>query len=360
MTAAELNAIQPFLQGQSFVPKECLYQRNWRYLIEVNSACNLRCIMCMAGNRSGYEYHPGIMSLDLMDKILDKVQSENPRAIVMPYGNSEPFLHPTYHKVVAAIKQHGLGCEVASNFHFTKNLAEVVEANPDVFIISTSGFTQPVYSRAHRGGDIETVKENMKTLSGLRKGLNPKLNVIVDYHRYRYNLHEIAPMQEYAQSLGFGFMSVSGRMISMENAVQCLRHLDCQAGEPVPPFSTNNGLDLNQVLPPVNPEWLQNIEHLEFHPSGISQLYAQYPVASVCIISDLFTYIRYDGTVTLCAWVDDRRFNLGNYLEMTPQQISRARLGHPFCQECLRYKLNLYFQLLDADKWSPIQTPKTK
>lgn len=363
MTAEQLTAYdqatRPYLDGKSFITEELFKRRSWRYLIEFNTACNLKCIFCMNGNRcKGYQSTPGVMSDEVMRKVLDKVATENPKAHIMPYGNSEPFLHPKYHEVIAAIKAHGFTCEIATNLHFTENIEATVALNPEFFIISVSGFTQEIYSRSHRGGDIERVKKNMQLLAEIKSRVNPKLLVVVDYHRYKYNLHEIEPMRVFCNNLGFSFMTVSGRVITLENAVQYLRNIETQS---IAPYEKGPGeLDLNRDFPEPPVEFVEQFEQLEFHPRGIPGLYKDYPVASVCPIADLFTYIRHDGRVQLCAWTDDTRLVLGNYLDMTLEQITEARLNHPLCRECLSYHLNLYFHLVDYPKWSPIDTFEKK
>lgn len=364
LTGPELDrlyreASAPYTQN-SFISPHYFERKSWRYQVEFNTACNLKCPMCINGNRSfGYEGKQGVMSDDLMEKILDKIASENPQAHLMPYANSEPFLHPHYHKCIESLKRRGLTCEIATNLHYTKNLEATIAARPDLVLVSLSGFSQPIAERAHPGCDIELVKKNLQTLSEIRSRVFPKLLVVVDYHRYKYNLHEIEPMRAYADALGFDFITVSGRVITMENAVQYLRHIEAQKNGGIQAYDLGPGtLDLNRDFPPPNRPFLEQVEQLQFHPSGIPQLYAQYPQAEVCPVADLFVYIRYDGTVTLCGWTDDARLSLGNYLDMTPDQIRQARLGHPLCKECLRYRLNLYFHLVDRDKWSPIETFK--
>lgn len=356
MTQEELSnayalSARPYLEGQGPIPAFALSIKSWRYLIEVNTACNLRCAMCISGNRDGFEHESGIMPMPMLEKILDKIKSENPNAILCPYGSGEPFLHPNFDKVVKAVTSRGLHCEVATNLHFTKGIEGVLEAKPDIIIISTSGFTQEVYERAHKGGDIEQVKDNMKRVAQIRLSMGSTVPIAVSFHRYKYNLHELQAVEEFAKSLGFIFWSSHARVISMENTIQSLRAMDRDSGKSVPIYATmKNGLNLNTSLPQKNEKYISSMEQLLFHPKDARKLYEKYPVAPVCIIADTFTYIRHNGQVQLCAWTDDRRFVLGNYLDMTQEQLSEARRGFPFCSECLRYRMNLYYHCVDFDK----------
>lgn len=354
LVAAYALSGRPYVETEGPIPASALGLKSWRYLIEINSACNLRCALCTVGNREGYEYDKGnaIMDMGLLEKVLDKIQTENPGAIICSYANGEPMLHPQLPEYVTAIKKRGFRCEVSSNLNHVNRLEEFFAAQPDLVIVSMSGFTQEVYGRNHIGGDIERVKENLHKLKDAHNRTGGAVQVAVSYHMYEDNLHEIELVKEFIKPLGFQMLLSWARTITLEPTIQSLRELDKRAGVDVRPYGvTKGGLDLNEAFPPVKEEFLKTMERLRFSPAKARALYERFPASSVCIIGDVFTYIRHDGQVQLCAWCDDRRLTLGNYLEMTQEQISEARRGHPLCQECLRYRMNLYYHVVDCNKW---------
>lgn len=340
---------QPYLEGNCCVAACHLEMKSWRYVIEINSHCNLRCALCFAGNQKGYEYHKGVMDMALLNDILDKAKSETPNGgIVCCYANSEPFLHPQLPEVIQAVKRRGFRLELSTNLNYFQRLDEVLASGPDLFTVSVSGFTQPIYERAHRGGDIEKVKQNLEILADLRQKVNPSIFMGVSYHMYRYNLHEVEPMTHYVSSLGMVMLMSWARAINIENTLQCLRQQ-----ENCPSYELGPGeLDLNKVLPSANPAFMEAMNQISFHPIKAREKYAQWAVSPMCVISDVFCYIRYDGKVQLCAWTDDRHLILGDYLKMTADQISEARRFHPLCKECLRYRLPLYFHLVQPEKFN--------
>lgn len=354
LKAAYALSARPYIEAPGPVPAGALELKSWRYVLEVSSMCNLRCALCHAGNREGYEYKPGIMDMDLMERILDKIKSENSHAIVCCYVNSDPMLHPRIPEVVASVKRRGLRCELATNANYISNLDQVLAAKPDLFTISVSGWTQEVYERSHRGGDIEKVKAHIKEMAEARvRGGHYDVMMGVSYHMYNDNLgEEIAQMRAFTESLGILFMMSWGRVITIENTVQALRYLEQQQGKEIKPFRVDpDKPDLNEMLPPAKQDFIKSMERLRFPPIKAQKLYERWPVAPVCLIADVFTEIRWDGRVQLCAWTDDMRLTIGNYLEMTQEQISAARRGHPLCEECLRLRLNYYFHITDCTKW---------
>lgn len=360
MTPAELKAAyevaaRPYLEAPGPASSGVLGLRSWRYVFEINSACNLKCALCHAGNRTGYDYTPGIMDRDLMERCLDKIKTENPSAVICCYVNSEPFLHPRLAECVRSIKSRGFRCELSSNFNTVKDLETVLKAGPDLFTVSVSGFTQSTYERAHRGGNIELVKENLIQLGEIIAKKKYPVHVGVSYHMYRYNLHEVDLVKQFTEKLGFQFLLSWARAISIENTLQAIRELERQKGITPPPYASGpNGQDLNTLLPAANPEFMAALDNLRFHPAKAAEFYEKWPIAPVCLIADVFTEIRWDGRVQLCAWTDDMRLTIGNFMEMNHYQRTEARLNHPLCQECLRRRLNLYFHIVDPQRWDSI------
>lgn len=356
------EASRPFTETSGPVPPGVLQLRSWRYFVEINTTCNLHCTMCICGNREGYDHvSKGIMDMDLLGKILDKIRNENNQAIIHPYGNSEPFLHPNLAECFRMIKARGLQIQYSSNLNVLRDEDAVMATNPDIMIISTSGFTQEIYEKAHQGGKIDRVKANMQKLAECVARVHPTTAIYVSFHKYKYNLHEVAPMEEFARNCGFNFFSSWARAISLENSIQHLRQLEREQGKEVAPYGKDNqGRDVDALMPPMNPMFRKNTENLRVPPERAVDLYKNWPIAKVCPVGDAYTYIRHDGLTSLCACLDDRRLNLGDYLTTSQEEISAMRRGNPVCHECLRFRMNLYFNIVDSDNWNaepPSVTP---
>lgn len=327
--------------------------RSWRYFVEINSACSLRCPSCTKGNMDGYEHQTGLMSMELLAGVLDKIKSENPKAIVLLYGNSEPFIHPKLAECVGMVKARQLYCEFSTNLNYVARLDDVLAAGPDTIIVSLSGFTQEVYVKGHAGGNIEKVKTNLRLLAEAMQRSPKKPNVFVSYHIYRDNAHELPLMEAYVKSMGLGFASTNARAISMENALQFLKHSEEQAtGNPVRFRVDEGGPDYNRMLPPVSQGYIDTMARLNVPPTDALRMYAHHPVHKVCPVGDSFTFIRHDGKTSMCACVADRRLTIGDFLSTTQEELSAKRRGHSICEQCLKYRMNLYFHIVDPEKWN--------
>jgi MoaA/NifB/PqqE/SkfB family radical SAM enzyme len=346
------DASVPFYSDGGAISKAHTQMHSWRYFLEINSKCSLHCPTCTKGDEHGYDHKTGIMDMDLMEKILDKIALENPQAIVFTYGNSEPFLHPHLAECLASIKRRGLDPQFSTNLNFVRKLDEVFAAGPSLIIISLSGFTQEVYVKGHAGGDIEKVKANMRLMAAANANAGNKTQILVNYHVYKDNQHEAALMQEYAKNLGIGFFTSLARAISMENSIQYTRSRDPEAM----PFEVQEGRpDWNHALPPVGQIYQDAMERVIIPPTKAREMYKDIPMSEVCPVGagSIFTFIRHDGKTELCACVADRRITLKDYLDTTPDELIEQRTGHAICKQCIKYRLNLYFMINSRDEWVP-------
>lgn len=349
------QARKPFVDGA--IEEAHTKLKPWRVFLEINSACNLRCPTCTKGNMGEvdgkkYEHQTGLMDMDLMERILDKIQSENPNAIVFTYGNSEPFLHPKLPECIAAIKRRGLHPEMSTNLNHLQRVEETLDAGLDLMIISLSGFTQEVYVKGHAGGNIEKVKANMRILAEANNArpLEKRVRIMVNYHVYTDNAHEIPLMNEYATNLGLEFFTSLARAISMENAIQYCRKHDPEAT----PFAVQEGRpDWNHALPPIGQTYIDAMDRLKIPPTKAREMYKDLPKLKACPINHMFSFIRHDGKISLCACVADRRIVVGNYLDMTADERIEKGYDHAICQQCLRYRMSHYFHIVDRAQWNP-------
>ena len=121
------------------------------------------------------------------------------------YNWTEPFLHPKLSEMIQIVKSYNIECGISSNLNILPKIDDVLTANPDYIMISTSGFTQGTYERTHRGGDIERVKKNMVALAESRERTKCDTRIEVKYLVYFGNIDESIPMKKFAESLGFSF-----------------------------------------------------------------------------------------------------------------------------------------------------------
>jgi len=287
--------------------------------IDLVGSCNLRCPSCPIGNSPGKLEH-GQMSSDLLRSILAKAVSECRVSSVGLFNWTEPFIHPRLAEMIGVVNSFGLPCSLSSNLNLLRNVDEVLLANPHYLRISVSGFTQDTYGRTHAGGNIERVKDNMRTLSEAKARTGSKTAIQVVFHRYKDNQADELAMRRYARSLGFTFRPTWAYLMPVEKALSVV------------------GADSAE---------------LTSQDRGLIDLLA-YPLADAiaecgrgknapCSLQEEHITIDCFGRVQLCCAVyDPDRFTIGSYLETPFAELQRRKFNHDFCATCTSKGAHVY------------------
>lgn len=287
--------------------------------IDLVGSCNLRCPSCPVGNSPG-KLERGQMSPELLRSILSKAVSECRVSGVGLFNWTEPFIHPRLPEMVRIVNGFGLPCSLSSNLNLLRNVDDVLLANPHCLRISVSGFTQDTYGRTHAGGNIERVKDNMRTLSESKARTGSRTAIQVVFHRYRDNQADELAMRRYARSLGFTFQPTWAYLMPVEKALSVV------------------GADGAE---------------LTAQDRGLIDLLA-YPLADAiaecgkskhlpCSLQEQHITMDCFGRVQLCCAVyDPDRFAIGDYLSTPFEELQRRKLHHDFCATCTSKGTHVY------------------
>ncbi|MBC8500909.1 MAG: radical SAM protein [Nanoarchaeota archaeon] len=136
--------------------------------IELNSNCNLKCVMCFQSFAPPkMEY----MDEKLYKKLIDEGAANGLRSIKLQY-RGEPLLHLKLAESVAYAKSKGV-VEVMFNTNGTllteKMANKLIDAKLDKIIFSIEGTTPEVYESIRIGGKFNKVLENIKRLQKMKK-----------------------------------------------------------------------------------------------------------------------------------------------------------------------------------------------
>lgn len=294
--------------------------------VDIVGTCNLRCPSCPVGN-IGAVNPSGLMSEELFHKIVEKAITDFGIESVVLFNWTESLLHPRVSRFVQHVKSLGLYCMLSSNLNVLNDADAIMESHPDHFRISLSGFTQEVYGKTHRQGNIERVKRNMTMLSTARQRAGARqTRVVVYYHKYRHNLHEIAPMREFTHQLGFEFSDAWAYYMPLE---KLLRLLDGQ-------------------LPPEERRFVED----DFALPIVESIEAARELGPDhrCHLLDDQLVVDVHGNLAICCTVYDLRDGpnrLGTFLEMSPEDISRSKREHATCLQCTAHNIHLHYAYYD-------------
>lgn len=287
--------------------------------IETVGICNLRCITCDMGI-PGANHKQKMISVDTFTKILTKMKSEIPfLSSISLYQWGEPLLHPKIGELVNICHDHGVSTELSSNLNNIHNLESLIKSDPEVLIISSSGFGGN-YEITHTGGNFRKFRNNCISL---RKLIDlHKTETFVKYYYLVYNNNSGEEMEQayaFASELGFNFQPI------LANILPAKVHDYVVFGKPLPDVM----LEANKYL-------VYDI-HNQIQ-------WAQAEKDKPCPMIKAFPSVRWDGSVMLCC--DRTEPAIGNgYLNTSLPELVTLREESGFCQRCISHGMHRVFNV---------------
>lgn len=271
------------------------------------------------------------MSDEMFEAIIARIKEQDPDVkYVRLFNWTEPLLHPRLPELIGLAWQYGIGCFISTNLNFERNLDGVVRAEPLRIRISVSGYTQEKYSRTHVKGEISRVIENMRRIRRTidQHGLRTKVDV--PYHCYIDNVeHDYPAMRDLCRELRFKFEPCWAFLMPIEKNLEYL----------------SQGLPEREQalvdLLAVKPEEAREISLRRWTPD--------------CDLRSNQTVINCDGTVALCCGTYDAEFTVaGSFLEVTKDELQKAKDEHPFCGTCMKEGLHVTLKYGGVEEWNEI------
>lgn len=284
------------------------------FYIDVVGGCNLKCPSCPMGNSRDVPRTKGLMEPALLDRIMKKAVGESKVVSVGLFNWTEPLLHPRLPELVRVVRSHGIPCSISTNLSVNKSFDDLLESGPEAIYISLSGFTQAVYERTHKGGDIELVKRNMKALAEANAKCGGKTNITVMFHRYRGNQQDELLMREFSKRLDFSFQTDHARMMPLEKTLAF------------------TGRD--STMAKLTPDDYELLKLLPIPLDEAMQIAIQHKTQPCAFLSNQIV-IDVLGEVQLCCAVfDSSKYAIGNYLNTSFDRIQELRRSHSMCTKC--------------------------
>jgi organic radical activating enzyme len=291
--------------------------------IDICGACTLSCPSCPQGNIRDYRLPQGFMEPEVLARIVEKAGAECRNVQISLYNWAEPLLHPRLTELVGIVQAAGIPCHLSSNLSILPDADALMAVNPASLRISNSGFSQKMYGRTHRGGNIEQVKKHMVALAHAKKRTQANTDISVYYHRYRHNLREEPLMREFATGLGFNFHAVWSLMLPLEKVLAYVGEAEvCDF-----PLTDEDQNLINSLALPLR------------EAMSASRNYE----SRICSLRDNAISLDFQGNATLCCGVfDARKYTLTNYLDLPLTEIQRLRQNHPLCEICMAQGGHVY------------------
>ena len=191
-----LKEIQFFL-GHS----RLLYFPN-KLTVDIGNICNLKCPLCPTGQGAPGASR-GFMSLEAFMKVIDELGGYLTKLELHNWG--EPLLNKDVISMIQYAKDRRIPVCISTNLtRLDEKMAlQLVRTRIDKVFISCDGASPETYSTYRVGGDFDKVIANIHLLAEAKERLNNHYTrLILLFHVFRHNEHEIEKIKALAEGLG--------------------------------------------------------------------------------------------------------------------------------------------------------------
>jgi MoaA/NifB/PqqE/SkfB family radical SAM enzyme len=173
-----------------------------RLQLEVTSACNLRCAMCLVRYRPPVNKLTGALDEGLFRRLMDELPDLNDLTL---QGLGEPLLHPRLLDMVRETHERGIRVGFNSNATLlSRSTSEnLVRAGLDWLHVSLDGASAPTYESIREGARLPAVLRNLADLVAVKRALgreNPEIRVV--FVAMRRNIAELPALVELVGRIG--------------------------------------------------------------------------------------------------------------------------------------------------------------
>ncbi|HZG96305.1 MAG TPA: radical SAM protein [Mycobacteriales bacterium] len=185
--------------------------------LEVTSACNLRCQMCLVRYRPPVNKLAGAMTMDVFRRLVDSTPALRKLTL---QGLGEPLLSPHLLDMVAYAKQHGIAVGFNSNGTLLHRAVadRLVDLQLDWLHVSVDGATAATYEGIRDGSDFAKVERNLLGLAAAKSaggGALPWVQVV--FVAMRRNLAELPDLVELVADWGVDELRVQNLSHSFDD-----------------------------------------------------------------------------------------------------------------------------------------------
>jgi pyruvate-formate lyase-activating enzyme len=192
---------------------------------ELSNDCNANCLFCRSAQGEIFDQNPlgpgrpipkGRMPFEMFEELLRQVQDRLLMAVL--YMNGEPLLYKDLARAVRLATDLRVATMISTNGQLlTEDRSRaILEAGIDFVKVAASGFTQEVFSRQVRRGDVEEIKANIRDFVRLNREGRHGAVLLVDFIGYAYNEHEREAMREFCDGLGVPMNVRPGNLRGLE------------------------------------------------------------------------------------------------------------------------------------------------
>jgi radical SAM protein with 4Fe4S-binding SPASM domain len=170
--------------------------------IDIGNVCNLKCPLCPTG-RGDKSAAKGLMGMKEFKKVIDELGSYLTKLELHNWG--EPLLNKDLIGMIKYAKGKNIPVSISTNLTLLdQSMAEaLISTHIDKIFISCDGASPETYIKYRVGGDFNKLLSNIYLLVEGKKKLNNRYTrLVLLFHVFRHNEHEIGKIRKLVKDLG--------------------------------------------------------------------------------------------------------------------------------------------------------------
>lgn len=168
---------------------------------DISGVCNAKCEWCQTGKNNKNKITTGkFVDIDEFKKSIFYMLENgfiNRDSVIALFNWGEPFLHPEFKEIIKFLDKENIKFSLSTNASKLVLFENQILKNLQWMTISMSGFSQKSYDKIH-GFDFLQIKENIVKMANNFRENGFKGNILISYHVYQFNMHELEPMIQFA------------------------------------------------------------------------------------------------------------------------------------------------------------------
>lgn len=168
---------------------------------EPTNFCNFHCPFCPTGKKSNRP--GGFAEIELYKNIFKQMGST--AYLLTIHGWGEPLMVKNLPEIIRLANKNKICTVVSTNGSLLdSNMSkEIISSQLDCLIFSIDGISEKSYQEYRKGGEFETVLNNMKELISLKKIMGSSTPFIEwQFLVFKHNEHEIQAAKQIAREIG--------------------------------------------------------------------------------------------------------------------------------------------------------------
>jgi radical SAM protein with 4Fe4S-binding SPASM domain len=259
--------------------------------IEPTTSCNLRCPQCPSGLRE-FSRPTGMLKEPLFEKVI--LQLKDHLHSLTLYFQGEPYLNPSFLKMVAFASKQNLYTITSTNAHYLdeERARATIESGLDKLIISVDGVTQEAYEKYRVGGSIDKVISGTTEIVRQKKLMRSSTpHIVWQFVVFKHNEHQVPHIKKLGKELGVNEVKIKTAQI----------------------YDHENG---NELIP-VNAEYSRYVESAGGYKIKNELKNQCWRMWQGCVVT-------WDGKIVPCCFDKDAKYQLGDLENNSFRSIWRS------------------------------------